>query len=46
MVLGSRILTGGIRLAIGIKDELVRYSVGIEEEDELIADIDQALNKI
>ena len=34
------------RLAIGIKDELVRYSVGIEEEDELIADIDQALNKI
>ncbi|NKB67295.1 MAG: aminotransferase class I/II-fold pyridoxal phosphate-dependent enzyme [Candidatus Latescibacteria bacterium] len=34
------------RLAIGIKDELVRYSVGIEEADELIADIEQALGKI
>lgn len=34
------------RLAIGIKDELVRYAVGIEDEDELLADIDQALNKI
>jgi len=34
------------RLAIGIKDELVRYAVGIEEADELIADIEQALKKI
>ena len=34
------------RLAIGIKDELVRYSVGIEDVGELIEDIDQALKKI
>jgi cystathionine gamma-synthase len=34
------------RLAIGIKDELVRYSVGIEDADELIEDIDMALSKI
>ena len=34
------------RLAIGIKDELVRYSVGIEDVDELIEDIDQALKGI
>ena len=34
------------RLAIGIKDELVRYSVGIEDADELIEDIELALNKI
>ena len=33
-------------MAIGIKDELVRYAVGIEDEDELLADIDQALNEI
>jgi len=31
------------RLAIGIKDQLVRYSVGIEDEGELIADLEQAL---
>ncbi len=34
------------RLAIGINDELVRYSVGIEEADELIEDIELALKKI
>ena len=34
------------RLAIGIKDELVRYAVGIEDADELIADLDQALTQI
>jgi cystathionine gamma-synthase len=34
------------RLAIGIKDELVRYSVGIEDADELVADIEQALKRI
>ena len=34
------------RLAIGVKDELVRYAVGIEDADELLADIDQALQKI
>lgn len=31
------------RLAIGIKDELVRFSVGIENADDLIADLEQAL---
>ena len=34
------------RLEMGIKDELVRYAVGIEDGEELIADIDQALEKI
>ncbi len=34
------------RLAIGIKDELVRYSVGIEEKEILIEDIECALNAI
>ncbi len=34
------------RLQIGIKDELVRYSVGIENADDLIADLEQALGKI
>ncbi len=34
------------RQEINIKDELVRYSVGIENADELIADIDQALEAI
>ena len=31
------------RLALGIKDELVRLSVGIEDTDDLLADFDQAL---
>ena len=31
------------RLAIGISDELVRYAVGVEEAEELIADIERAL---
>lgn len=31
------------RLAIGIRDELVRLSVGIEDCDDLLADFDQAL---
>jgi cystathionine gamma-synthase len=34
------------RLAIGIKDELVRYAVGIEEAGELIADLEEALRQI
>ena len=34
------------RLAIGIKDELVRYALGIEDADDLIADMAQALEKI
>lgn len=31
------------RLAIGILDELVRYAVGVEDADDLIADVEQAL---
>lgn len=34
------------RLAINIQDELVRYSVGIEDADELVADLEQALAQI
>ena len=34
------------RLAIGIKDELVRYALGIEDADDLIADLAQALECI
>lgn len=34
------------RQAIGIKDELVRYALGIEDADDLIADLEQALAKI
>jgi cystathionine gamma-synthase len=31
------------RLLVGIKDNLIRYSVGIEDVDDLIADLDAAL---
>lgn len=34
------------KLKAGISDDLVRYSVGIEDVDDLIADLDQALFKI
>ena len=34
------------RLALGIKDNLVRFAVGIEDTDDLIADLDQALGAI
>jgi cystathionine gamma-synthase len=34
------------RQAIGIKDQLVRYSVGIEDEEELLGDLEQALARI
>ncbi|MBN2668420.1 MAG: PLP-dependent transferase [Bacteroidales bacterium] len=34
------------RLAADITDELVRFSVGIENVEDIIADLDQALNKI
>lgn len=36
-------LTTEQRLAIGIRDTLIRLSVGIEDTDELIADLDRAL---
>jgi cystathionine gamma-synthase len=31
------------REAMGIPENLIRYSVGIEDVDDLIADLDQAL---
>jgi cystathionine beta-lyase/cystathionine gamma-synthase len=31
---------------VGIKDNLVRLSVGIEDPEDLIADLDQALSQI
>lgn len=36
-------LTTEQRMAIGIRDNLVRFSVGLEDADELIADLQQAL---
>jgi cystathionine gamma-synthase len=38
-------LTTEERLAIGIKDSLIRYSVGIEDAEDLIADLAQALER-
>ena len=35
-----------IRLAAGVPDGLIRLSVGLEEADDLIADLDQALAKM
>ncbi len=35
-----------IRLENGIKDELIRLSVGIEDLEDIIADLQQALKKI
>ncbi|HJA73461.1 MAG TPA: PLP-dependent aspartate aminotransferase family protein [Candidatus Limosilactobacillus faecipullorum] len=35
-----------IRLKNGIKDELIRFSVGIEDEEDLLADLKQALNQL
>ena len=34
------------RLANGIKDELIRLSVGLEDEADLIADLKQALAQL
>lgn len=34
------------RLAVGIKDNLVRFAVGIEDADDLLADLEQALSAI
>ncbi len=36
-------LTTEERLLVGIKDNLIRYSVGIEDSDDLIADLEQSL---
>ena len=34
------------RLQVGIKDSLIRYAVGIEDADDLIADLRQALEQV
>jgi cystathionine beta-lyase/cystathionine gamma-synthase len=34
------------RMVAGIKDELIRLSIGIEDAEDLIADLGQALEKI
>ncbi len=39
-------LTTEERLKVGIKDNLVRYAVGIEDGDDLIADLEQALEQV
>jgi cystathionine gamma-synthase len=39
-------LTTEERLQVGIKDTLIRYSVGIEDADDIIADIEQALERV
>jgi cystathionine gamma-synthase len=39
-------LTTEERLQVGIKDSLVRYAVGVEDGDDLIADLKQALEKV
>jgi cystathionine gamma-synthase len=38
-------LTTEERLEIGIKDNLIRYAVGIEDADDLIGDLAQALDR-
>jgi cystathionine gamma-synthase len=38
-------LTTEERLEIGIKDNLIRFAVGIEDSDDLIADLAQALDR-
>jgi cystathionine gamma-synthase len=39
-------LTTEERLVVGIKDNLIRYSVGIEDSDDLIADLSAALERV
>lgn len=39
-------LTTEERLQVGIKNNLVRYSVGVEDGDDLIADLEQALRQV
>jgi cystathionine beta-lyase/cystathionine gamma-synthase len=38
--------TPEFRKALGITDNLVRLALGLEDIDDLIADLDQALNKV
>ena len=41
-----RALSAGERRGLGIGDELVRLSVGIEEPEDIIADVAQALDAV
>ena len=34
------------RLSLGIKDNLVRFSVGIEDTNDILEDLDQALSAV
>ena len=46
-VLGCRVIAGSSeRLMVGIKDNLIRYSVGIEDTADLIADLAAALERV
>lgn len=36
-------LTTEERLAVGIRNNLVRYACGVEDSDDLLADVEQAL---
>jgi cystathionine beta-lyase len=40
------LMSAEIRAEQGIKDGLIRFSVGIEETEDLIGDIEQALSKV
>jgi cystathionine beta-lyase/cystathionine gamma-synthase len=39
-------MTAEDRSAIGIVDQLVRLSLGVEDADDLVADLEQALTSI
>ncbi|MCK4963626.1 MAG: PLP-dependent transferase, partial [Dehalococcoidia bacterium] len=39
-------LTTEERLKVGISNELVRYALGIEDPEDLVADLEQALDKV
>ena len=45
-VTSHALMNAEVRAEQGIKDGLIRFSVGIEESEDLIADIEQALQKV
>ena len=45
-VMGYADLPPEERLKLGIRDELIRFCIGIEETDDLIGDLAQALEKM
>ena len=46
LIASHRDLTPEQRASLGISDNLVRFSIGIEAADDIIADLDQALSQI